>query len=148
MGESELGKISKVLADSTAFGGLPGEIAARLAAIASWREFGDGEVIVRAGEEGDSLFIIAEGKALVEVETMADQAAVATVGPGDYLGEVAVIWRQRRSATVGCMGSLAAVELAGEPLRELLDEVPEIRDHLAEVGIKRIEENMDTYLGE
>jgi len=60
-----------------------------------------GQDIVREGDVGQSLFIIRKG----EVEVLKQQPdgsslAVATLGPGDHFGEVAVFRRIRRTATV------------------------------------------------
>ena len=60
-----------------------------------------GQDIVREGDVGQSLFIIRSGE--VEVLKQGDSGSphlLATLGPGEHFGEVAVFRRQRRTATV------------------------------------------------
>jgi NADH dehydrogenase len=60
-----------------------------------------GQDIVREGDVGQSLFIIRSGE--VEVLKQMDNGSahlLATLGPGEHFGEVAVFRRMRRTATV------------------------------------------------
>ena len=69
----------------------------RLARDFSERTFAAGSVAVREGDErGIGFFVVVEGEGTV---TVADKQ-VATVGPGDYFGEVALISDRVRTATV------------------------------------------------
>lgn len=55
-----------------------------------------GEVVFRQGDEADRFFILVDG--LVEVER--DGALLATLGPGAFFGESALLVKGRRSATI------------------------------------------------
>ena len=69
----------------------------RLARDFSERTFTAGSVAVREGDErGIGFFVVVEGEGTV---TIGDKE-VATVGPGDYFGEVALISDRVRTATV------------------------------------------------
>ncbi len=69
----------------------------RLARDFSERTFAAGSVAVREGDErGIGFFVVVEGEGTV---TIGDKQ-VATVGPGDYFGEVALISDRVRTATV------------------------------------------------
>lgn len=55
-----------------------------------------GQVVCKQGELGDDCFIVRQG--LLEIRT--DGRLIRTIGPGDYIGERALITNQPRSATV------------------------------------------------
>ncbi len=55
-----------------------------------------GEVLTREGKPGREFFVVAEGKARVTIE----DREIATLGPGDFFGEMAIIDQGPRSATV------------------------------------------------
>lgn len=71
--------------------------------------FGPGETLIRAGDVGDRFLLIDSGT--VEVE--ADGAAVRTMGPGGYCGEIALLRRIPRTATVRSMTEVVAYGLSG-----------------------------------
>lgn len=65
------------------------------------REYAKGEVVFRQGEDGDALYIIARGSASVHLgEGNAGARRLMTFSPGTFFGEMALLDRERRSATV------------------------------------------------
>jgi CRP/FNR family transcriptional regulator, cyclic AMP receptor protein len=60
------------------------------------RRYGAGETIATEGKSGAGFFVIAEGTAIVTVQG----DARATLGPGDYFGEIALIDEGARTATL------------------------------------------------
>ena len=59
-----------------------------------------GEIVLREGEVGDSLFIVAEGMLDVLVHTGGGDVEVGALAAGDSFGEISLIERSPRSATV------------------------------------------------
>ena len=71
--------------------------------------FAPGETLMRAGDIGDRFLIIDSGT--VEVE--AEGAAIRTIGPGGYCGEIALLRGIPRTATVRSTTEVAAYGLSG-----------------------------------
>jgi CRP-like cAMP-binding protein len=62
--------------------------------------FGGGEVILRAGEPGDSLYVIASGEVSVRLEVDDLEKEVATLQAGQFFGEMSLMTGEPRRATV------------------------------------------------
>lgn len=68
----------------------------RIADSAKERRFDAGAAIVSAGEPGHGFYLILDGR----VEVRQGGRAIATLGSGDYFGELALIRERPRNATV------------------------------------------------
>jgi MFS family permease len=71
--------------------------------------FGAGDVVMREGDEGDHYVLIAEG----EVEVSVDGRHLRTCGPGDGIGEIALLRRVPRTASVLAKTDVSAFEIDG-----------------------------------
>ncbi len=89
----------------------------RLAASARERLYGDGEAIVRQGQQGSSLFVVSSGRASVTVDPGGE---LATLGEGDYFGEMSLLTGEPRSATVSASGDCRVFEIDAEMFREIV----------------------------
>lgn len=97
-----------------------------LAARGRLRRFKQGEVIVREGESGTSFFVILEGNARIVVSSSTgEEATVAHLGPGDCIGEFAVLDGLPRSATALATAATSAICVTREDFRDWLKERPE-----------------------
>lgn len=102
------------------------EIAARGAV----KRFPANAVIVNEGDETDTLFIFLTGRAKVYAANEAGREVVlATVGPGDYVGELALDGAPR-SASVMTLEPVSCVLVSGANLREFLGAHPDFAQHL------------------
>ena len=91
------------------------------------RRFGAGEVIFREGDESNTCYIVRSGHARA-VREHADgrQITLATFGPGDIFGELAMFDDERRSATVEAVDDLDVLGIPGVDMRSLLVRFPDI----------------------
>lgn len=79
-----------------------------------------GKVLVEQGKPGSEFFLILEGAATVK----RNGRKVATLGPGDYFGELSLLTRLPRNATVELDGDSKLLVLGQRELSGLLDEAP------------------------
>ncbi len=91
-----------------------------------------GEVIVRKGDEAHSMYLIASGD--VEVVLPGEHVRL---GPGDFFGEMAILRRRRRSATVKASTHCRLLVLDADDLHELLEANPSIAEHVHKVAKAR-----------
>ncbi|CAN5691497.1 mechanosensitive ion channel family protein [soil metagenome] len=117
------------------FAALAAEQRAGLAAATRKSTYGDGEVIVRQGEVGDSLYVLSSGKASVPLEP--DQVEVATITPGGYFGEMSLLTGEPRSATVIARGEVVVLELGAELFRRLGADSPHTIEGVALAAVGR-----------
>jgi CRP/FNR family transcriptional regulator, cyclic AMP receptor protein len=82
------------------------------------RRFEKGETVVREGSGGASFFLIESGEATVTV----GGKERATLKPGDYFGEIALIDEGARLATITAVGELACYGLTLWEFRPLVQE--------------------------
>ena len=100
------------------------------------RHFGTGDPIFVRNDTGSSLFAIAEGSVLVEVDKD-DPAKVVPIAQGQIVGEVGLISGRRRGATVRAEGPVVAVELSRTAALKLISTVPAAGRAIARVSIER-----------
>jgi monovalent cation:H+ antiporter, CPA1 family len=103
------------------FAGLPEWELDAVASSATALEVGDGQPIVAAGDFGHALFAVESGTAAV----MSDGAVVRAVGPGDVVGEVAVLASGRRTASVVATSPMSLVVLYKRDVWALEQRAPE-----------------------
>src|ERR687896_2355472 len=99
----------------------------RVADLTVPRRFEPGEVVFREGDDSDTCYIVRSGHARA-VREHADgrQITLATFGPGDFFGELAMFDDERRSATVEAVDALEVLGIPGVDMRALLARHPEI----------------------
>ena len=86
------------------FEGLTEQELRRVAAICQEAKYAKGQIVTSQGEEGDEMFVVRDG--LVEVtvgEAGEGPRTVVNLGTGQVVGEMALVDRGPRSATVGCV---------------------------------------------
>jgi CRP-like cAMP-binding protein len=94
--------------------------------------FDEGAVLVREGATGREFFVIIDGKAKVT----RGKKDVATLGPGDFFGELSLLDKAPRNATVTAASPLEVLVLEGRAFTSALAEIPEMSRKLL-VGMAR-----------
>jgi CRP/FNR family transcriptional regulator, cyclic AMP receptor protein len=95
------------------------------------RRFRRGEVIFHQGDPGDSLHVVASGAVKIVLPSPdGEEAIIATLRPGDFFGELALLDGAPRSATATALEQSEMLVLPRAIFMELLDSVPGLRDAL------------------
>jgi len=104
------------------FADLDDEELAQVALLFKVRHFASGETVIKEGAEGAAFFLIESGEARVSVHG----SERASLGPGDYFGEIALIDEDVRSATIAAATDLVCYGLTLWEFRPLVVENGEI----------------------
>jgi small-conductance mechanosensitive channel/CRP-like cAMP-binding protein len=99
--------------------------------------FGQGEKVIQQGEDGESMFILVEGKASVVAERSGTPKLLAWLGAGDCFGEMSLLTGEKRNATVVAHTDCEVVEIGKAVLAKSLKEHPELLAQLSEMLAKR-----------
>ena len=102
------------------FGGCTNKELRDIARIVDELQVESGRVLMSQGDAGQEAFVIEEGAA----EVVRDGQLLATVGPGSYVGELALIDAGPRSATVTATTPMRVLVIGTREFSTLLDEVP------------------------
>ena len=94
------------------------------------REFAAGEVVVRQGDPGDRFYLVRSGRARVE----RDGRTVASLAEGQFFGELALLNRAPRAATVTAETELSTLTLSAEQFTLLLREYPKLRESIESIA--------------
>jgi CRP-like cAMP-binding protein len=113
----------------------------RIAELALPRQFEPGQMVFREGDQSDTCYIVRDGHARA-IRTHGDGRTItlATFGPGDIFGELAMFEDERRSATVEAIEPTSVVAVLGPDMRRLMGEHPEIATRLVIALGRRLRE--------
>jgi CRP-like cAMP-binding protein len=113
----------------------------RIAQLAVPRRFEPGHVVFREGDASDTCYIVREGHArAIHEHGDGRTITLATFGPGDIFGELAMFEDELRSATVEAVEPTAVVAVLGPDMRRLMIEHPEISTRLVIALGRRLRE--------
>ena len=123
----------KRLAELPLFEGLDDEALRTVSKVAQEVSVQDGAELVREGDYSYNLTIIDEGQA----EVVHDGEIRATLGPGDVFGEVGVLNKGVRNATVRASTPMRLITLTGWDLRRLRNRIPQIEERVSALAAER-----------
>ncbi|HEY7381447.1 MAG TPA: cyclic nucleotide-binding domain-containing protein [Gaiella sp.] len=108
---------------------------ARIAQIAEEVSVEAGRVLIREGERGREFFVIVTG----DVEVRRRGRRVGSLGAGSFFGELALLSRAPRSATVTASTPLEVLVITDRHFVALLDRAPEIWLKVARALAERLD---------
>jgi CRP-like cAMP-binding protein len=116
------------------FAGMDRSDIERLGAIAESVDVPDGQVLTREGATGREFFIVLEGRVRI---TQGDHE-IAHLGPGDFLGEIALIDGKPRTATAIADGPTHLLVIGRSGFLSLMDSYPSVRLAVLEALASRL----------
>lgn len=96
----------------------------------------DGVELMREGEHGDAFFVVLEGNAVI----VRGRTAIGEVGPGDHVGELALLDPAPRSATVTALAAMTVGVLDARTFAAIVRDVPALSGKLLAALARRLRE--------
>jgi CRP-like cAMP-binding protein len=133
--------VVELLARVPAFSTLEEGDLERIAQLTVPRGFQTGEIVFREGDASDTCYIVHSGRVrAVRDHPGGRTITLATFGPGDIFGELAMFEDELRSATVEAIEPTGVVAVLGPDMRRLMAECPEISMRLVVALGRRLRE--------
>ena len=123
-----------VLAEVPLFASLSARHLRHVAGVARIRRFHDGAVLMRAGDAGDAMYVLLDGRATVRVPRRGEIG----LEMGAFVGELSLLDDGPRTATVIADGPVIALTVGRAAFRKLLRSEPSIAVAIAEELARRL----------
>ena len=130
---ADVARLAALFARVDFLSALGAEDLSRIAETAEIRPYGQGSVVVRRGDAGDSLFVVASGR-LEILDEPVDGRPARAIGAreiGDYVGEMSLLTGAPRPATVRAVEETELAVLTREVLRPILVADPKAAERLS-----------------
>jgi CRP/FNR family cyclic AMP-dependent transcriptional regulator len=107
---------------------------AEIATIADEIDIAEGKQLTKEGGRGREFFVLIEGNADVKRK----RRKIGTLGAGDFLGEIALVTKVPRTATVTTTSPVRALVVSEQNFRRLLDGSPDVQIKVLEALAERV----------
>ena len=114
------------LKDVPLFGSLDDRALREVASHADEVDLPEGKPLMNVGRFAYEFCVILDGRA----EVFNDDGAIAELGPGDFVGEMGVLSRGRRSASVVSLSPMRLVVMTAADLREISRRMPSVAEQI------------------
>jgi CRP-like cAMP-binding protein/cytochrome P450 len=103
------------------------------------RSYNDGDAIIRQDDPAEEFFVLAAGKAAVERTTSENQVQqLRVLTPGSFFGEIGILNRRPRTATVRAVGAVEVMCMGRERFLEICRESSATHEDVAVTVCRRI----------
>ncbi len=100
-------------------------------------EVGLDAILTEQGQTGHEFFIVLDGRLIV----LDGHTPIATLGPGDFFGEIALVESRPRTATVRAEGIARLMVIGHREFHALMDEFPDVRRAVMDALAERVRTN-------
>lgn len=108
-----------------------------LAQAATRHVFAPGEMVIRAGDPGSSMFVVHNGRVRVQVNDNGRPRTVATLNEGDFFGEMALFTGEPRTANVVALEETEVLEIGHAAMKRVFDTNPDLVESLSFIIAER-----------
>jgi CRP-like cAMP-binding protein len=106
--------------------------------------FSAGEMIIREGEPGRSVYIILDGRVKVFTRDNGDnELELATLGVGQFFGEMSFVSGKPRSSSVAALELSVVVELSYDSMAKVIEQNQAVKEVLEEYHKTRKQDTLD-----
>lgn len=142
-----LADIGDIVESSHLFKSLDDEGRARLIESGYVLRFDPGDVIIRQGDAGSTMYLVMQGKVRVETSGARGSVQLAELGRGACLGEVSVLTGGSRTATVTAVDAVQAVAFESHRIQRVIDAYPRVRKLLEATIEARARDTVEKIIG-
>src|SRR4051812_15705421 len=104
------------------FDDLPDDALGKIGKLLKEQKFVEGDVIFEQGEPGDALYIVLQGRVRISTnDTFGRERVLAFYGPGEFLGDMAVLTDAPRSATATASSDVRLLQLRKDDFNALVN---------------------------
>jgi len=104
------------------------------------KHYGDGDVIVRQGEQGNCMYVIQKGEVEVLLRDGDKEVCLAVLSEGDFFGEMGLFEQEQRSATVRAAGDVQVLTVDKRTFLRKVHEDPSLAFNILERMSHRVRE--------
>lgn len=131
------GAIVERLAAVDIFAPLSADETTMLARAAVSHVFAPGEMVIRAGDPGSSMFVVHKGRVSVRVTDNGRPRTVATLNEGDFFGEMALFTGEPRTANVVALEETEVLEIGHSAMKRVFETNPDLVESLSFIMAER-----------
>jgi len=132
-----------LLSNIALFKGLSHSVLQSIAESFYFKELKAGGVLINQGDDGESLFVLVEGLLEVSLQIEGKKKHLTFLRPGTFLGEMALLTGEKRSADVISSTASLVGELTKEAIMPLAEKNPEILNKITAIVAKRRLSNIE-----
>jgi small-conductance mechanosensitive channel/CRP-like cAMP-binding protein len=93
--------------------------------------FAPGETLIRAGDEGSSMFVVHNGRVQVQVSENGRPRTVAVLTEGDFFGEMGLFTGEPRTASVVAIEETEVLEIGHAAMKQILETNPDLAESIS-----------------
>jgi len=108
-----------------------------LAGAAVRHVFAPGELVIRAGDPGESMFVVHNGRVRVQISDNGRLRTLATLNEGDFFGEMALFTGEPRTANVVALEETEVLEIGHAAMKKVFDANPDLVESLSFIMAER-----------